>query len=183
MWGWSLHCHLPKIAQALKHFGPQRRGALACATMSTQSCNELWRTLTCDFNGAVSALDRIALVSDVFKKKLPAFQAMLRVGMVITLSLAKDCHVCTSPSITLRANDQDNHFNCRRLSCMACITLLTRTILVCNTSESNPYKVHFEVWFDAACMLTTANAIYLFSSTDDNFCSQFNITLDPGFIL
>ena len=45
----------------------QRIGALACAAMSTQSCSELWRALTCDFNGAVSVIDKSALVSDVFK--------------------------------------------------------------------------------------------------------------------
>ena len=32
----------------------QRTGALVCAPISTQSCSELWRALTCDFNGAVS---------------------------------------------------------------------------------------------------------------------------------
>jgi len=63
-----------ETAQALKHFGSQRTAALACATMSAQSCHELWRALTCDFNGAVSALDRSAMVSDVFKRSCLPFK-------------------------------------------------------------------------------------------------------------
>lgn len=52
----------------------QRTGALACATISTQSCSELWRALTCDFKGAVSALDRSALVSAIAAAVYTFFQ-------------------------------------------------------------------------------------------------------------
>ena len=52
----------------------QRTGALACAAISTQSCSELWRALTCDFNGAVSALDKSALVSAIAAAAYTFFQ-------------------------------------------------------------------------------------------------------------
>ena len=63
-----------------EHFGRllaawyQRTGALACAAISTPSCSELWRALTCDFDGAVSALDRSALISAIAAAAYTFFQ-------------------------------------------------------------------------------------------------------------
>jgi hypothetical protein len=39
----------------------QKTGALACASMATEQCSRLWASLTSDFLGDVSALDRSAL--------------------------------------------------------------------------------------------------------------------------
>ena len=52
----------------------QKTGALACAAMSTQSCSELWREFTCDFNGAVSALDKSTQVSAIAAAACTFFQ-------------------------------------------------------------------------------------------------------------
>lgn len=43
----------------------QRIGTLACESMSTESCNELWRDLILDYGREISALDRSALVSAI----------------------------------------------------------------------------------------------------------------------
>ena len=52
----------------------QGTGALACASMSTEQCSQLWTLLMCDFDGDISALDRSALVSAIAAAAYTFFQ-------------------------------------------------------------------------------------------------------------
>ena len=66
----------------------QRTGALACASMATQQCSDLWEVLASGFDGKISAMDRSALVSAIAAVSYTFFQK--QVGCISSYSRSQD---------------------------------------------------------------------------------------------